>query len=149
MAPVTSRKAPLTMRSTHLVSQLLTERGTISVPTAPAPAVSTSKAPATAATERPISGTTTKFSRRSMTARTCRATAPWHGRPRIGRRKFTAEPQVDVRRRPEARQHRQWAVKYQQDRPAVMLGNHGQPLAVASCPYDRRQAGAHARGEGN
>src|SRR5215469_7124624 len=54
----TSRKAPLTVLSTHRVSQLLTGRGTISVPTALAHAVSTSKAPAAAAIERPMSGIT-------------------------------------------------------------------------------------------
>src|SRR5690242_8722738 len=58
MAPAASPKAPLTIRSTQRVSQLLTGRGTISVPTALTHAVSTSKPPATAATDRPASGTT-------------------------------------------------------------------------------------------
>src|SRR5215831_18932824 len=60
MARTTSRNAPSTIRSTHTVSQLLTERGTMSVPTALYHAVSTSSAPTTAAAERPISGTTTR-----------------------------------------------------------------------------------------
>src|SRR5262249_24182849 len=59
MAPVASRKARWTSRSTHKVSQFLTERGTISVPTALYHAVSTSNASTTAAAERPMSGTTT------------------------------------------------------------------------------------------
>src|SRR5690348_16230125 len=80
MAPAASLKAPLTIRSTHRVSQLLTGRGTISVPTALAHAVSTSKAPATAATDRPASGTTTMNSPgQSIDAAAYRATAP---RPR-------------------------------------------------------------------
>src|SRR5262245_8904988 len=57
-APVTSRNAQFTLRSAHRVSQLLTGRGTISVPMMLAHAVSTSRPPATAATERPASGTT-------------------------------------------------------------------------------------------
>ena len=58
MAPVTSRNTQFTLRSTHRVSQLLTGRGTISVPTMLAHAVSTSAAPAAPATQRPASGTT-------------------------------------------------------------------------------------------
>ena len=52
MAPVTSRNAPFTIRSTQRVSQLLTGRGTISVPMTLVHAVSTSRPPATAATSR-------------------------------------------------------------------------------------------------
>src|SRR5215468_8150328 len=59
MARTTRRNAPSMIRSTHTVSQLLTERGTMSVPTALYHAVSTSNAPTTAAAERPMSGTTT------------------------------------------------------------------------------------------
>src|SRR5438552_16140222 len=88
----TSRKAPLTTRSTQRVSQLLTGRGTISVPTALVHAVSTSNAPATAATERPMSGTTMNSPGGHW--------LPGHasaGQPSIGRRKFTGQPGADVR----------------------------------------------------
>src|SRR5690242_495416 len=59
MTRTTRWNAPSTIRSTHTVSQPLTERGTMSVPTALYHAVSTSNAPTTAAAERPMSGTTT------------------------------------------------------------------------------------------
>src|SRR6516165_11065506 len=76
MARATSRNAPWTIRSTHTVSQLLTERGTMSVPTALYHAVRTSNAPTTAAAERPMSGTTTKSPGGQRFLRTYRATAP-------------------------------------------------------------------------
>src|SRR5215472_5746909 len=58
MPPVTRRNTQFTLRSTHRVSQLLTGRGTISVPMTLAHAVSTSAAPTAAATQRAASGTT-------------------------------------------------------------------------------------------
>src|SRR6266566_7202737 len=58
MPAVASRNTSVTIRSTHRVSQLLTARGTMSVPTTLAPAVSTSRPPATAAAERAPIGTT-------------------------------------------------------------------------------------------
>src|SRR5215471_11622131 len=58
MPPVTRRNTQFTLRSTHRVSQLLTGRGTISVPMTLAHAVSTSAAPKAAATQRAASGTT-------------------------------------------------------------------------------------------
>src|SRR5215472_12441543 len=76
MAPTTRRNAPCTIRSTHTVSQLLTERGTMSVPTALYHAVSTSNAPTTAAAERPMSGTTTKSPGGQRFLRTYRSAAP-------------------------------------------------------------------------
>src|SRR5690348_1769401 len=87
MARTTRRNAPWTIRSTHTVSQLLTERGTMSVPTALYHAVSTSNAPTTAAAERPMSGTTTKSPGGQRFLRTYRATAP---RPPLGRFKQAA-----------------------------------------------------------
>src|SRR5215469_13783766 len=62
MPLVTTWNAQFTLRSTHRVSQLLIGRGTISVPTMLAHAVSTSATPAAAATQRPASGTTMRFS---------------------------------------------------------------------------------------
>src|SRR5215469_10592574 len=82
MARTTRRNAPWTIRSTHTVSQLLTERGTMSVPTALYHAVSTSNAPTTAAAERPMSGTTTKS---PGVNDSCEHTGLWHPRPPLGR----------------------------------------------------------------
>src|SRR5689334_11695210 len=76
MTRTTRWNAPSTIRSTHTVSQPLTERGTMSVPTALYHAVSTSNAPTTAAAERPMSGTTTKSPGDQRFLRTYRATAP-------------------------------------------------------------------------
>src|SRR6266508_738882 len=66
MAPVANENAPLTIRSTHRVSQLPIGRGTMSVPMTLATAVSTNSAPTTAAAERPMSGTTMRSPPRSM-----------------------------------------------------------------------------------
>src|SRR5690348_12094763 len=93
MPPTASLKAPLTIRSTHRVSQLLTGRGTISVPTALAHAVSTSKAPATAATDRPASGTTTMNSPGSqLTLRPTKPQHRGHSQPRMGAANLPGTP---------------------------------------------------------
>ena len=55
---ITSRYVPTTIRSTHRVSLLLTERDTISVPVTLYAAAITSRPPITAATMRPANGIT-------------------------------------------------------------------------------------------
>src|SRR5690242_15626278 len=93
MPPTASLKAPLTIRSTHRVSQLLTGRGTISVPTALAHAVSTSKAPATAATNRPANGTTTMNSPGSqLTLRPTERQHRGHSQPRMAPQIYRGTP---------------------------------------------------------
>ena len=70
-ALVTSTKAPLTSRSTCLVSKLATDLGTMSVPITLLAEVATSSTPATAATTRAASGTTMSLLAASVRRSNC------------------------------------------------------------------------------